>query len=321
MVAAQLGEGLTAKDLEQPAAEEIDGEELERLSTLNGSAIARTEDIEEAETPLITLPSVALANAEAATEPDRFDTGESSAEASSAEVTTIEAAETDTTSTPAPKIEASNTEDKAEANETEPAATEDTYKSLMSELEPCIVCQDLIQLTNTPAITCGHTYCGSCLRDLFSACLTDEALFPPRCCRQPIDLEAVKDFLTPELVEQFERKRVEFSTKDRTYCSNAQCSIFLDPWEEGFDAATNKATCSACRTITCTLCKAAAHDGDCPADTGLQQVLDTARENGWQRCPSCRRIIELDVGCHHITYVSLFPPDQSVSFSNHCMAD
>ncbi|PVH71728.1 hypothetical protein DL98DRAFT_387736, partial [Cadophora sp. DSE1049] len=32
-----------------------------------------------------------------------------------------------------------------------------------------------------------------------------------------------------------------------------------------------------------------------------QQVLQAADENGWQRCYSCRRLVELDIGCNHIT--------------------
>jgi len=67
-----------------------------------------------------------------------------------------------------------------------------------------------------------------------------------------------------------------------------------------------QATCPDCSTVTCTLCKAASHRGDCPADTVLQQVLQTADENRWQRCYSCRRLVELDIGCNHITFVS--PP-------------
>jgi hypothetical protein len=37
-------------------------------------------------------------------------------------------------------------------------------------------------------------------------------------------------------------------------------------------------------------------------------VLQTADENGWQRCYSCRRLVELDLGCNHITFVSLTHP-------------
>ncbi|QSZ35863.1 hypothetical protein DSL72_006985 [Monilinia vaccinii-corymbosi] len=49
------------------------------------------------------------------------------------------------------------------------------------------------------------------------------------------------------------------------------------------------------------LCKATAHTGDCPNDAALQQVLDIARESGWQRCHSCWSIVELQHGCNHMS--------------------
>ena len=79
-----------------------------------------------------------------------------------------------------------------------------------------------------------------------------------------------------------------------------------------------RATCPVCAEVTCTMCKAEAHTGDCPADTALQLVLDTANENGWQRCYGCRRLVELDIGCNHITYVSLIPNSSVNTDLNRC---
>jgi hypothetical protein len=59
------------------------------------------------------------------------------------------------------------------------------------------------------------------------------------------------------------------------------------------------------------VCKAN-HTGDCPEDVGLQQVLDAAQEYGWQRCYNCRRVVELDIGCNHITSV-LLPSSRMVA--------
>jgi hypothetical protein len=94
--------------------------------------------------------------------------------------------------------------------------------------------------------------------------------------------------------------QVEFDTPDRTYRSNPLCLAFI--CSEGI--MNEQATCPDCSTVTCRLCKAASHRGDCLADTVLQQVLQTADENRWQRCYSCCRLVELDIGCNHITFVS-----------------
>jgi hypothetical protein len=163
----------------------------------------------------------------------------------------------------------------------------------------CAACYDnkvFFCLARTP---CGHEYCKGCLTDLFKCAMIDESLFPPRCCSQPIPPATVRSFLTAELIDQFEKKKIEFGTSNRTYCSSPRCSAFITMENIEGDSGT----CLDCNTVTCTICKATGHEGDCPADTGLHQVLATAAVNGWQRCYSCRRVVELDTGCNHMTYV------------------
>ena len=163
----------------------------------------------------------------------------------------------------------------------------------------CEACHEVKKYFDVIAGPCRHEYCRDCLRDLFSAALTDESLFPPRCCRQAIPVDSVSVFLTKELKDQFEAKKVEFSTPNRTYCCLLACSAFV-----GADAIDNDvATCSVCYTQTCTICKSQAHLGaECPEDTALQAVIDLANENNWQRCYSCGRRVELEIGCNHMTY-------------------
>lgn len=167
----------------------------------------------------------------------------------------------------------------------------------------CDACQEGYASSRLAHCTCNHSYCRECLMDLFNASITDDGLFPPRCCKQPILITNVHMFLTPEIIRRFEAKKVEMETVDRTYCSNQVCSIFIT----AENISGDKAECPACGTVSCTICKAASHNGDCPADIGLQNVLDLAKDNGWQRCFNCRRVIELDVGCNHMTFVNLLP--------------
>lgn len=57
-----------------------------------------------------------------------------------------------------------------------------------------------------------------------------------------------------------------------------------------------------CQTKTCALCKAANHEReDCPKDEATAAVLATAKEAGWTRCYRCRSMVELTLGCFHMT--------------------
>lgn len=168
----------------------------------------------------------------------------------------------------------------------------------------CVACQEDKPKFDTTEVPCTHTYCRSCISELFGIALTDESLFPPRCCRQEITPESVTTFLSAALLRRFRSKAVELRTTNRTYCVWPTCSTFIPT---GFISG-DTATCPACEQKTCTICKNASHEGDCPDDTALQSLLTTAAANGWQRCYSCKRMVELNVGCNHMTYVSRSTP-------------
>ncbi|KAK1640818.1 IBR finger domain-containing protein [Colletotrichum phormii] len=164
----------------------------------------------------------------------------------------------------------------------------------------CDSCSNTYTLSAVAQLPCKHNYCRDCLRTLFELSLTDESLFPPRCCKLPIPVDRgnARALLSSKLVGEFRAKEIEFSTPNRTYCHRPTCSRFI-PME--FIRA-DVGTCPQCRHQTCTMCKGAEHGNqDCAQDTLTQALLEVAAANGWQRCFSCRRIVELDHGCYHMT--------------------
>ncbi|KEQ81875.1 hypothetical protein M438DRAFT_301409 [Aureobasidium pullulans EXF-150] len=161
----------------------------------------------------------------------------------------------------------------------------------------CVACTEDAVWFDILAAPCNHQYCRDCVTELFQASMIDESLYPPRCCRQVIPLEDAKLVLHPKLVRDFEHKSIELDTKDRTYCFDPRCSTFI-PIDHITD---NIASCADCGRRTCAICKVAAHLGDCPRDEALQEFLQTADDQGWQRCYSCRRVVDLRTGCNHIT--------------------
>lgn len=85
---------------------------------------------------------------------------------------------------------------------------------------------ELVNKTD-PRIPCRHAYCIGCLKQLFQASMQDETLMPPRCCNQEISITLAK--LTAKETDQFNAKRLEYSTTDRLYCSQPTCSTFIPP--------------------------------------------------------------------------------------------
>ncbi len=164
---------------------------------------------------------------------------------------------------------------------------------------------------------CSHAYCRRCLQHLFTACLTDESLFPPRCCGQAMSLNFARRFLPPSLVRRFSARKVEMETPNRTYCHVQDCSRFILPRH----IENEKATCFRCGATTCAICKGPSHEGDCPHDPAAQELMRVAAENGWQQCGVCRRLVELDHGCNHMSgYPIIFrcPPAPQLQLKIEC---
>lgn len=173
------------------------------------------------------------------------------------------------------------------------------YPRRPAKLRPCLICGENIQFNDLVRLPCSHEYCRGCLRDLFTMCLTDETLYPPRCCKQAIpETETqVRVFLGPQLTGKFLARKLEMDTPNRTYCSRSECNRFIPP--QGIRG--DNGTCPKCESKTCCICKGAAHRGsDCPQDESAQSLLRLASQQGWKQCFQCSRMVELRYGCNHI---------------------
>lgn len=161
----------------------------------------------------------------------------------------------------------------------------------------CLACMDAFRDSKLIRCPCSHDYCVDCLNDLFEKSLIDESLFPPRCCGQTIPLDSTWAFVDDELLDKFKHRELEMATPNRTYCCMPACSTWIPPANIHHDLAVcPKPSCGA---HTCVSCKEAMHRGsNCPKD---EELLSLASREGWKRCPSCRRVIELNTGCYHMS--------------------
>lgn len=169
----------------------------------------------------------------------------------------------------------------------------------MTPARRCTGCTEDISRAKVARSHCSHNYCSSCLERCFKSSLTEGGRFPPRCCGRPYDIATVGKHLTPETLRQYEKKKVEFETPNKVYCSRGRCSAFIpSTW-----IANNTANCPNCGHQTCAVCKEPFHTGFCSQNTDYNRQMSAARKYGWQTCPHCRRLVERHSGCQHVALV------------------
>ncbi|KAF8963236.1 hypothetical protein BDZ97DRAFT_1039555 [Flammula alnicola] len=170
-----------------------------------------------------------------------------------------------------------------------------------NKLVNCTICKDSLRYHEALHTPCDHCYCSDCVVTLVNLFTRDESLFPLRCCQQPIPITDVVPFVSSTLRKLFEAKHAEFSvlSKDRIYCVSPTCSTFLGSSE---GVVGTGVVCPACQRSTCPRCKQAEHvEEDCVVNAATVELRALARREAWQTCPGCHTLVELYVGCYHMT--------------------
>jgi hypothetical protein len=163
--------------------------------------------------------------------------------------------------------------------------------------------------------------CHSCLKRNFELSLTDPQLMPPRCCTQDrISIRIVEPLFNTSFKKMWNRKYEEFTTQNRLYCPSKRCGEWIKPSRIRQEGNRKSAQCGHCKTKVCVACNGKWHSSlDCPNDDETQRFLKQAKEEGWQRCHSCKVMVERKQGCNHMTWLAIPNPPvtiERVEFAN-----
>jgi hypothetical protein len=169
----------------------------------------------------------------------------------------------------------------------------------------CLTClSDDIPRTKSAKLKCGHRMCHACLRRIFKLSVVDPAHMPPKCCTADcIALRHVEGLFSTSFKKRWNRKFAEYTTKNRIYCPGRRCGEWIRPSSMRTENGRRFGRCARCRIKVCALCGGRWHGRrECPKDEETKRLLETAKEAGWQRCYSCRTMVELKEGCNHMTW-------------------
>lgn len=167
----------------------------------------------------------------------------------------------------------------------------------------CTSCFDNVPEKRAVDVLCRHSYCRPCFSQLVKTAMLSEDTFPPKCCLQDIPRRVMQSHLSPEELDQLDKKALEYAVPvgNRYYCGSPECAEWIDTRKaRRFNGGLE---CPHCEFKMCISCRGAQHgrNQDCPHDFGLRRALEQAERAGWRRCYSCRTMVELNTGCRHIT--------------------
>lgn len=124
------------------------------------------------------------------------------------------------------------------------------------------------------------------------------ASFPPDCCGKPITLMTLQQHIPQELATRFAKKQQQIFASRGLFCAKRGC--FAKIPETAIEG--RKGACLACKKSTCNDCKSEWHDSNrCPVNKDREATMQLAKKEGWQRCYHCSNVIELSIGCYHMT--------------------
>ena len=138
-----------------------------------------------------------------------------------------------------------------------------------------------------------------------STALESEELFPPRCCLKDIPQSTIFAGVPPSFRAAYKARAQEYAIPagSRWYCPYSNCQKWMDVSERMPVLGIRSIRCPSCRHDVCVNCRAQAHTPghDCPQDPALEATLEASERYGWRRCFNCGAMVELSVGCRHIT--------------------
>ncbi|KAK5089050.1 hypothetical protein LTR05_003274 [Lithohypha guttulata] len=124
-------------------------------------------------------------------------------------------------------------------------------------LPECRICSEKIEDDKTysrPCYYCQAVWCYDCLRNQFSASLSDQERFPARCCGRVLHFDVAKDVISAEDYSKYRTRFEQSNTSKPLYCANKHCSIFL-PSRVAKPDDKRQLKCPECGTTTCEQCR------------------------------------------------------------------
>jgi len=186
-----------------------------------------------------------------------------------------------------------------------------SIKSKEKPNEQCPICFEDLDLKNADLLKCNHAFCTLCWKGHLKAALSNgKACLLARCpfpkCNLRVGSSFFKKYLTSEDYGKYQKFLIASYTEDNKKikcCPNAGCENII----ENNGPYSTEVTCK-CDFVFCFNCHAEGHTPTtCEINKKWEEKNTSESENvTWIKantkpCPSCKKCIEKNQGCNHMT--------------------
>ncbi|KAL4582955.1 hypothetical protein LXL04_007517 [Taraxacum kok-saghyz] len=169
----------------------------------------------------------------------------------------------------------------------------------------CGICMDTksgSEMFSNPKV-CGHLFCLDCIRQHVSVKIQENVAMvkcPDPTCKSLIGPEVCGSIVPKQVLERWEDALCESWILKKFYCPFKDCSAML---VDDSGKVVTSSECPNCNRLFCAQCKVAWHSGlNCreykkrnPEEDIM--LMELAKNEKWQRCPSCNYLVEKRGGC------------------------
>jgi len=179
----------------------------------------------------------------------------------------------------------------------------------------CPICLEDVQTNNQTTLSCGHTYCITCLHTIIKTGLKEQTTIAMRCpdpyCNQrALEDEEIRSIIgnNEPMLNKYTALGIATFFREQTYnqnlkhCPTPDCRYaFIND-----NNSHEETTCPSCNASYCANCLIKHSAINCDQARIQHRSNDIITSEEWiasntKQCPSCKKPIEKNGGCDHMT--------------------
>lgn len=208
----------------------------------------------------------------------------------------------------------------SEIGESSKKGSKEAGESSQSLCEICAERKDIAHMF--PLQSCSHHFCTECISKHISIKIKKRIILnqekapiltcPGMDCTSVLEIGTCREIVPEDVRSMWDDVICEsmIAPSQKFYCPYKNCSALLVN-DSDHQEVIREAECPFCRRLFCVQCNVPWHAGvDCEEFSRMSEnergredlmVHDLAKQNKWQRCPSCKFFVEKNQGCLHMT--------------------